>query len=634
MDYRLWDVLDILSEKEYRTSKYIGGELGISEKTVRTRIKELEEEISDHGVVIISRPRYGYCLKITELDLWDEYKRKRYEENSAVPVDSNERIEYMLALLLSRTEYMKIEELCSFLYVSSKTLTNELKHVEYILDCFELKLGRKPYYGIRVEGKEFNKRCCILQNFYLSQKTFWGILKKREEETVAIAGVLLELAENYEIRFTETAFQNTVLYIFLSISRMKKGLFIIETILPESAGNVEYEVEISKRIYEKLNLLELKIPEIEIYFTGVYIAGKRILEIENNYAANVVASENIDGLISKILEEIFLSYNIELRDDLNLRIMLIQHLIPMEIRLKYGIPMELVQGKGVKEKYILAYSMGQLASTILSEYFQKVIPEDEISCIAMYFAMALEENKMLQKRKNNILLVCISGKASSRMLMYRFQKEFGDYINSLKICGMHELERVDFKEVDFIFTTVPIYKKVSVPIMEIHDFFESSEIMSIRRFLQVGDMSFLNKFYRKELFFRDVPGGNREEIIHEICARMSQTAELPEGFEESVLQRESFGSTDFGNLTAIPHPCRIMTKETLVAVAVLQDEIRWSSNMVRVVVLTSLKDERDEDTQKFYEITAKFLSDRVAVRSLIEVPTFENFEKIITALKR
>lgn len=634
MDYRLWDVLDILSEKEYRTSKYIGGELGISEKTVRTRIKELEEEISAHGAVIISKPRYGYCLEITNEDLWEEYKRKRYEESLAVPVDSSERIEYMLALLLSRTEYMKIEELCSFLYVSSKTLTNELKHVEYMLHCFELRLDRKPYYGIRAEGKEFNKRCCILQNFYLSQKTFWGILVKREEETSAIAGVLLELAENYEIRFTETAFQNTVLYIFLSISRMKKGLFITEAILPESAGNVAHEVEISKKIYEKLELLDMAIPEPEIYFTGVYIAGKRILELEHNYAANVVASERIDGLISRILEEIFLSYNIELRDDLNLRIMLIQHLIPMEIRLKYGIPMENVQGKGIKEKYILAYSMGQLASIILGENYEKVIPEDEISCIAMYFAMALEEKKMLKKRKNNILLVCISGKASSRMLMYRFQKEFGDYIQSLKICGMHELERVDFKEIDFIFTTVPIYKKVAVPIMEIHDFLESSEIMSIRRFLQVGDMEFLNKFYRKELFFRDVPGRKREEIIHEICLRMSRVTELREGFEESVQQRELIGPTDFGNFTAIPHPCRILTKETLVAVAVLKEEIKWSSNMVRVVVLTSLKDEKDEDTQKFYEITAKFLSDREAVRNLIEVPTFENFEKIITALKR
>ncbi len=634
MDYRLWKILDILSEEEYKTSNFIGKELGISEKTVRTRIRELDRAVSSQGVSIISKPRYGYRLKITSPDIWEKFKCGRYEEKTTVPVDSYEREEYILALFLNQNEYLKLETLSDFLYVSTKTLTNELKCVEYILHCFDLELDRKPYYGIRVKGKEFNKRCCILQNFYLSKKPFWGVRGRQEEETIRIAGILLDLAGKYEIRFTETAFQNTVLYISLSISRMRKGLFIVDTTPLESESNVTQEVEISKRVYETLDLSGLSVPEIEVYYTGVYIAGKRILEVENNYAANVVASEEIDRLVSRILEEIYLSYNMELRDDLNLRIMLIQHLIPLEIRLHYGIPMEYMIGPEVKETYILAYSMGQLAATILSEHYKKTIPENEVSCIAMYFAMALEEKKTLEKRKNNILLVCISGKASSRMLMYRFQKEFGEYINSLQICGLHELEQLNLNEIDFIFSTVPIYKKVSVPIMQIHDFLENSEIMSIRHFLQVGDIHFLNKFYRKEFFFTDVPGSSREEVIHEICNRMSEVAKLPGGFEASVQQRENFGPTDFGNLTAIPHPCRIMTKETFVAVAVLRNEIVWSANMVRVVVLTSLKEEKDEDTQKFYEIMAKFLSDKEAVKSLIEEPTFENFEKRITAMKR
>ncbi len=314
--------------------------------------------------------------------------------------------------------------------------------------------------------------------------------------------------------------------------------------------------------------------------------------------------------------------------------MLIQHLIPMEIRIRYDIPVENVPDHQVKEKYILAYSMAQLAATILSKHYKKEMPEDEVACIAMYFAMALDEQKMLKKRRNRILLVCISGKASSRLLKYRFQREFEEYIESLQICGMHELEQVDLREIDFIFTTVPIFKKVSVPIMEIHDFLESGEIMSIRHFLQVGDMEFLNKFYRRELFFSDVSGSNREEAIHEICVRMAQVVWIPEGFEESVLEREQFGATDFGNLAAIPHPRYSMTKETVVAVAVLRQPVFWSSNQVQLVILTSLKEVDDEDTQKFYEITAEFLSDKEAVEGLIKEPVFENFEKRITALKR
>lgn len=634
MDYRLWNILDLLTENGYKTSKYMGEKLQVSEKTVRTRMKELEEEISAHGASIESKPRYGYCLRISEPELWEKFKRQRYAGDREIPVDSNERVQYILALLLNRTDYIKLEELGSFLYVSTKTLSNELKHVEYVLGCFELHLERKPYYGLKINGKEFNKRCCILQNFYLSQKSFWGIKGKQEENTVRIAEALLKLSAEYQVRFTETAFQSTVFYISLTISRMKKGLFIVEPAPENRAKDMAHEIEIGEKIYGMLTFFDLEIPETEIYYTGVYIAGKRILELENSYRANVVASEKTDSLISEILEEIYLTYSIELRDDLNLRIMLIQHLIPMEIRLRYGIPMEQAPEVPTKETYLLPYSMAQLAAIKMSQCYKTAIPDHELSCIAMYFAMALEEKKMLKKRKNNILLVCISGKASSRMLMYRFQKEFGEYIESLNLCSIHELDQMDLKDIDFIFSTVPIYHKVAVPIMEIHDFLESSEIMSVRHFLQVGDMQFLNKFYRKELFFSHVPGESRDEAIHEICARMALVTELPKGFEDSVRQREALGPTDFGNLAAIPHPCRIMTKETLVAVAVLEKEIKWSSNLVQVVILTSLKEEKDEDTQKFYEVTANFLSDQEAVVSLIREPVFENFEKRITAMNR
>ena len=68
--------------------------------------------------------------------------------------------------------------------------------------------------------------------------------------------------------------------------------------------------------------------------------------------------------------------------------------------------------------------------------------------------------------------------------------------------------------------------------------------------------------------------------------------------------------------------------------AVLRQPVFWSSNQVQLVILTSLKEVDDEDTQKFYEITAEFLSDKEAVEGLIKEPVFENFEKRITALKR
>lgn len=629
MERRLWEIIDLLSENEYKTSSNLGEILGVSEKTIRTRIKELNEQIMIHGAEVYSKPRYGYCLKINYQGEWIDYLNRRGEEKTKIPTDSQDRIYYLLAVLLFRKDYIKIEELCSFLYVSTKTLSIELKKVEFILKNFYIELERKPYHGIRAKGEEFHMRICILHNQLLHANSFFEMRKEKEKVTALIGEILLGLSKEYGIRFSEVAFQNTILYIYISISRMKKG-FYIQQVNMEETESEKKEFQVAEQVLKKLQEVEnFDITKEEIYYASIYIAGKRFMGSDINTKPNFVISEKTDRLVSNILNELFLTYNVDLRDNLNLRMMLNQHLIPMEIRLKYNIPIENIILDELKEKYFFSFIMAQQASALLEKEFEKMIPVDEIACIALYFALAMEEKKTNAKKKNNILLVCVSGKASSQMLMYRFRQEFGEYVNNIKVCGMYDFEQCDLSEIDYIFSTVPIYHKVSVPIMEIKEFLEGSDIMEVRRFLQLGDFNFLNDFYKEKYFFTDIDKSTKEEVIQEMCNKLKEITHIPKGFEASILKREEFGPTDFGNLVAIPHPCQIMTKETIVAVAVLKKEILWSNHKVRVVVLTSLSAEKTENTQKFYDVTTKFLVNRPVVLKLLESPDFGYFMSLL-----
>jgi transcriptional antiterminator len=57
----------------------------------------------------------------------DKLLNQRGEEKLKIPADSKERIYYLHVVLLFRKDYIKIEELCGFLYISTKTLSIELK---------------------------------------------------------------------------------------------------------------------------------------------------------------------------------------------------------------------------------------------------------------------------------------------------------------------------------------------------------------------------------------------------------------------------------------------------------------------------------------------------------------------------
>lgn len=628
MNRRLWEIVKILSEGEYRTSVCLGKKLGVSEKTVRKRIGELNKEIVSHGASVISRPRYGYSLQVSDRTAWDCFMKTEGMQDDVIPEDSEERVDYLLAMFLNRDVYQKLEDISEFLYVSPKTLSNEMKKVEYILTKFSLCLERRPHYGIRIAGLEFNKRQCILQHFFIRVRPFGEIHGEQQKMLMKIADRLKEFSAEQRVRFSEIAFQDTALYIYVSITRMKRGLYITD--IQRSSNDRREEESLAERIFSMFES-ELKdgITYAEIQYAGIYIAGKRYIGNETGAGSNFVMSDKTNILVTKILDSIYETYHVELRDNLNLRIMLSQHMIPMGIRLKYGIAIEDWHADEIRDKYVFSYTMAQQAARVIAEDCGKGVSENETACLAVYFELALEEEKSKEKKKKNILLVCVSGKASSRMLIYRLKKEFADYIESLHVCGMYDFDDYDLMGIDFIFSTVPIYKKVPVPVMEIHDFLEAGEIMDARRLLEVGEFDFLDKYYKKKYFYTDIASDSKEAVIHEICTRIQSDAELPDGFEESVLRRESFGPTDFGNLTAIPHPCRIMTKETIVAVAILTKEILWSTQKVRVVILTSLSEEDSEDVHKFYDVTSAFLMNRNAVNNLINTPVFEKFQQLL-----
>lgn len=92
MNRRLWEIIDELSENEFRTSGHLGGKLGVSEKTVRTRINELNGEIMQHGAEVVSKPRYGYYLVVTDRDEWEEFLKTQNTREEGFPADSGNGI--------------------------------------------------------------------------------------------------------------------------------------------------------------------------------------------------------------------------------------------------------------------------------------------------------------------------------------------------------------------------------------------------------------------------------------------------------------------------------------------------------------------------------------------------------------
>ena len=619
-----------LTGNEYITAAELAKQMGLSEKTVRTRVKELEKELLPCGARIISKQGHGYRISITDPLLYQELIKSLSADGNALPTSSQERILYLLSCLLNSGDYVKLDDLSSFLFVSRNVLTGDLKKAEDMLLKYGVRLVRKPHYGIRAEGTEFDKRLCISNYLMKPDLILQGHRRRSTDEMRSIGDTLLTCIREHNIKLSEVLFQNLIIHIYIAAKRIKAGLYMTAKeadFFQISLG--EKEMVIAQDLAKGLEASQgIVFSEPEIKYLAIHLAGKRSIGEEDGERIKPEIPRRLMVLITEMLQSVYDSFKIDFRQNQELILSLSQHMVPLDIRIRYDMGTDNPLLEETKKNYFLAYAIARQACIIINQHYHKSLSEDEVGFIALLFALALEQEKRNNGRKN-VLIVCASGKGSAQLLTYRYKEEFGNYLNQVYTCNTHELDHFDLSKVDYIFTTVPLEISVPVPVISVKDFLGDREILAVKKILFMGNKSFLYEFYDRRLFFTDIRGESKEEIIGELCRRISTVRELPKGFYDAVLKREKLAQTDFGNLTAFPHPYKTLTEESFVCVGILRKPILWNTNQVQAVFLVSIGEEEQEQLQAFYQLTMNLLLNQRGVLRLIKEASFDTLIELL-----
>lgn len=626
MYLKLNKILKELSTSKYITANELSEKLRISEKTVRNRIKEINDELKGHGAYIRSKQKWGYLLIITDKERYDSFMIENNNPDE-IPSTSDERVPFILAYLLNRIEYIKLDDLCQFMYVSRNTLSSDLKKVEYILSVYNMKLERRPNYGIRVMGNEFDKRTCLVNSFIKKNLLLDDdIINENRMKTVG--HILHQVLEQQNFLISEIAFENLVKHITVSISRIKHGFYINiqedsrHTLIDNNDIIGKHYLETAQIIADRLEReFSIIYYEEEVIYLAIHLSAK----LDSNYEkTNITISTEIDEMVVEMLEYVYKITKMDFRDNMELRMALNQHMVPLLVRVKYNIPLKNPERLQIKSEYSLAYTLAATATTVINAKYHTDLNEDEICYLAIHFALAQEKiGHKIQKK--NILIVCVSGKGSSQLFMYRYKEAFGKYIKHIYESTVYNLKNFDFKKnkIDYVFTTVPIEFNIPVPVFRVSLFLNRTEINTYSNMFEMGDINFLKKYYQRELFLGKIHAVSKEQVLKTMCQNIKLHYDIPDDFYDYVMLREDNGQTDFGNLTAIPHPANIVSDFNFVSVAILDKPIWWGHNDVQVVFLISLSSDKDEEIQNFYQLTTNLVFNSEGIKNIIEEPTYE-----------
>lgn len=626
---RIKKIFDLLSENHnYITGEKLAQLLSVGTKTIRNELKILDTIFSKNGGHIESKPGLGYHFEVIDMDMFRTFIANKWHEyafeDDTLSYKSN-RVIFILKIMLFEKDYIKAIDLCDQLQISKSQLSTDLQLLRQKIEPFQLHLDVRPHHGMKIIGNELNLRLCIANVVYNEKQ----LLDEDEFETQYILSEIranvLRVFNLYHYETSELIFHNLVIHLFVALERVKIGESIImeSSLLDELKKDNEYEIS-RAIIYEIEKLFGYPFPEDEKGYVSMHLSGKRVFG-QNENESNVVSAE-VDELVIQMLDRVRSAMDIDLSKDLDLRIALGLHCVPLVKRISYNLMMKNPLLNDIK-KHKQAYITAEIATEVIDRRFHIKLSEDEIAYFALHFYVALERHKVTINRKK-VLLVCSTGHGTAKLLQYRFKQEFNPFLEEIVTKDALSLSQLDLNAFDLIVSTVPLTVKTITPIIYVSTLLSDHDLQTLRHRFNQNDSSIAEYFDRK-LFYKDIIANTKEDVIFFMSQKISDLYNFRPGFYESILRREASASTEFGNFIAIPHPDQAFSQSTLVSVAILKKPILWNERMVQLVFMLSYGDNENDNLDIFFAKSAQFLTSSNDIQAAIQANDYDDFIKLI-----
>lgn len=600
----------------------------ITVRSIQNDIKALREVIESNGIEIQPIVGKGCILVVHDQikatsffsDLTNQYyNNQKFNNHSS-------RVNYMISELIKKDSYIKSSEFAEKMFISQSIISNDLKDVRRILGKYELELVSKPGYGIRIVGNEMNKRFCLIKENILLPPVFDEKSVEKKEGQVFYTRVINEVVTNNllesEFRISDIVLQNLIIHIYVSIMRMQRGLYIVFDNNNDSRFS-QHTFDIANRIMsECCNRFNIQSCDAEVLYLAINLFSKREFDDQN------FISSTTNTLVIEGLEKIKQLYQIDLTNELELRIALGLHILPLMVRVENDMQFKNVSILQIKQNYPLAYNV---ASDFTNSLFpmKTVLTEDEISYVAVHFLGVLE--KKISKKSTNRILIISQYRKSDTILLKQKIFRYIENINEIDIIPEFSLRNEDFVSYDAILTTEKEIAQKYSNIRYINYFLNDSDLKKIEFALKgvnsIDDI--LSKFHH-DMFIVD-KFKNKGEIINKLYLRAKSKFNLDDRLLKSVLlHEERYSSSYFGNGIAIPHPEELITDMTFISVAKLKNEVYWDNDFnVKMVLLISIEKNNPKSLQLWNHLSLIISNERF-ISSIDKLNTFDDFISSVT----
>lgn len=629
----------LTNQFDWANSKTIASFLDTSVRTVKYCVSELNAK---YPALIYSSAK-GYKIN-------KEVSKKLLEEQNItnIPVNYEERKNYIIKTILMDNHRPTIDMLSSVLCISPVTLQNELSRMRQELSAYHLNIHTKND-TVSISGISKDKRKIIMDMINDEIKSTSFSIERTNELFVnvdlkKIENIVLSVLNKYEFFLDTYSLFNYVLHIALTLEIHKNhpshelvDLKDQEAMTFLSAGSIK---DIVMDIYNELKTVyDMDYNYYDILQASILMMTRVVTMDVDGISYNQIETllgKDISDLLDEIIQSVYKTYSINL-DNENFLIRFAFHLKNLLIRLQYNIKITNLQFSGIKNDYPLMYAVSVHVSKIITEHCGYILPEDEISYICLHVGVMMDEKKAVDG-KVKAIIVCPNYFSLGKKIFKKLSEVCNDDLLISNVVT-HLNSEIDLSNIELIISTENIDQSITIPHYTISPFVSQEDIQNI--FALINDIKNkkiqntirkkLQYFFHRELFFTGFDFKTDKDAIEEICDTMVKYDYVDENYKEQIYEHERISPSSYGNI-AIPHPLDNKAKSSVIAVSLNPQAIEWGNNKVNLVFMLSLKEEDKDYFSDIFEFIDSILKDEKKFRRIINIKEYDEFISYLTSM--
>ncbi|HAM63450.1 MAG: hypothetical protein A2Y20_06395 [Firmicutes bacterium GWF2_51_9] len=613
----------LLNEHESQTIDFFAQRIEVSVRTLHKDLDEIERFVNGSEVSLLRKAGVGIKLSGSHEERQRVLNERLIGVESIDPLSTRLRRMKITTKLLNSKDGTSLIKLSEEFMVARTSIVADLEKIEEWGRVYALRLVRDRD-GTRVVGNEKDIRHALaglIGEFNLLETEEMDRYNAKSRVDIAtqyrlrhlfpdvdpesVEEIILDAEKHLNYRINDVSYTVLLTHLLILIQRVRFGETLNQEALASTYDEIPSEIAsrtasyISREIESRFQCM---IPETEVRFIAMYLM---CLGIQSSYT-NLETQEyvlDIDDTIKEttrdIIERVSTIAQIDLTKDKPLYYGLMTHIKPMMSRLRYGILLRNPLLEQIKSQYSPIFSILYLLTPYFEEKFGTPVNDDELSYMAIHLQAALE--RCVSNKR--VIIVCPEGIGFSRFLANRISR-FVSSIEIVDIVSLGKLNKMDFREIDFIISTVPI-KQVPIPVLRVSSLAGFDDIRNVNNF--IIEQSFhkprlvfesLKKVLDEKLILTGLNHLDRNEILNLACDRLESLGRVKSGFRKSVFHREQTIPTCLGNGIAIPHGKEEFVLTSSIMILCCDHDVDWGNGSARLMFLIAVNFTGETDTKE------------------------------------